>query len=86
MLGSACLQDYGLKSLKNCCEPEMGLMMTFCPLMKIRGVELVCQATGGTRLVVNSTLAPSAVMNGQWRWQRGNNNLANGVDVWGGGE
>src|SRR5208283_3746030 len=36
-------------SRKNCCEPEMGLMMTFCPLMTIRGAELVYQATGGIR-------------------------------------
>lgn len=56
MLGSACLHDYGLRSRNKCCEPEMGLMMTFCPLMTIRGVELVWQATDETRLVVDSTL------------------------------
>ena len=32
----------------------MGLVTTFCPLMTMGGVELVCQATGGIRLVVDS--------------------------------
>ena len=43
-------------SRKNICEPEMGLMMTFCPPMTMGAVELVCQATGGTRLVADSTV------------------------------
>jgi hypothetical protein len=46
---------YGLKSRKNCCEPVMGLVMTFCPPMTVGAVELVCQATGGTRLVADSS-------------------------------
>src|ERR1700681_3845229 len=39
----------------------MGLVTTFCPPMTIRGMELVCQATRGTRFVAHSSGVPVVV-------------------------
>jgi hypothetical protein len=49
-------------SRKNICVPVRGLVTTFCPAMTIGGVELVCQATGGTRLVANSKVKAVALV------------------------
>jgi hypothetical protein len=62
MSGLSCLHDYGLKSRKNICEPEMGLVMTFCPLMTIGAVELVSQNVGKKRLVANSKVKAVALV------------------------
>jgi hypothetical protein len=43
-------------NLKNCCEPEMGLVTVFCPFM-ITVPEATGIHTGETRLVQDSTFA-----------------------------
>jgi hypothetical protein len=45
-------------SLKNCCEPVMGMVTVFCPLTTMGAGELVVQTADGPRFVVDCTVNP----------------------------